>query len=323
MPQGSFLSNPSTAPDGPLGAGGAMLPPTPQINMWGNATPGYNTNIGADQNGPLSGMFNAFSQVGNALSRINAAEANRQRTGIQLWQPFQLPGALGLFQNQGQLQKPNQYVSPFATNAAQSTAGASGAASPTPITYGGVIPVSIANRQGAMDGMTAQQTAAEMQAAGYVQRWVEDLGQVWVPASNTAGGSTTPGGGGGFGGTDERGRPEFVDGASLQPGESVIDANGNRWVGGTPTETGEAQYALNLANPAARDDKHGKYKWVSEVRKDSSGNWIRVNRQVLRKVYTRSHLKKKASQRQKQENKSAAANATEFNQLVNFRANYG
>lgn len=129
--------------------------------------------------------------------------------------------------------------------------------------------------------------------------------------------------GAGAGPVDSRGRPEYVNGASLAPGEAVVDANGNRIVGGTPAPDGAAQYAINYANPNAARDTKGRYKWVSDVRKDENGNWVRINRQVLRKVYTRSHLKNKAGGGGPAPASPGEVSPTEQNQLVTFRAQYG
>lgn len=202
----------------------------------------------------------------------------------------------------------NSYVSPFVDKNVQAVQGA-----PVPKVNGvSAIPFSQAMQAGAQDGMTPQQVTQQMLDAGFVQKYIEGVGMSWVRTGTAAG---TPAMGGGY-----NGRPEWVDGASLQPGEEVTDVNGNRYVGGTPAPDGTPQYAVNYANPNARDDKHGKYKWVSDVRRDRDGNWVRVNRQVLRKVYTRSHLKKAAGRREQQ---PTAAGGTEQNQLVNFRVNYG
>jgi hypothetical protein len=210
--------------------------------------------------------------------------------------------------------QPNSYVSPFAQKAGETAKAWQPAGLPS-----GVIPMSSAMQAGAADGLTNAQVAEQMKQAGFNQRYVEGVGMTWFP--NTGVGTAQMGN---LGAGD---RPDYVDGASLQPGESVTDSSGNRWVGGTPTEDGTAQYALNVANPNAAKDTKGKYKWVSEVKKDKNGNWIRVNRQVLRKVYTRSHLKRAAERKYEQatptQPSQGGTSTPEYNQLVNFRASFG
>jgi hypothetical protein len=308
MPQGTFLSNPATAADGVLGGGSGTLPGQPT---------GFQGNLGyAPVSQPTPWWQSPWNEAFDKY-------INQPLKDIQLWKPFKYPQPFDILNQlptgMEQQSKPNKYVSPFVQKN-QQQATAQYASMPNLAGNPGSIPIAIANQAGAADGMTPQQVAQQMQAAGYVQKWVEDVGQVWVPGSGMAqanGGSMTAGGG--------TQRPEYVDGASLAPGESVVDANGNRFVGGTPTATGESQYAINYANPNAARDTKGKYKWVSDVRKDSNGNWVRINRQVLRKVYTRSHMKQ-AAQRRADERAAAAAptqNEANYSQLVNLRANYG
>lgn len=329
-PKGTYLSNPSTAADGSLGGPSGM-----------NPAPGWTGNLGY---GPVSGngMFwtpqnqaptvpsgQWYSPIVNAFNQLNKNMENANQAIKDTKIPtVKLPGFLGSVQNataplmNGTMSPQNSYVSPFVKGANDQASQEQYGAMPSPNDYGAVIPMNIANQMGAKDGMTATQVAQQMMSAGYTQKWVQDLGQVWVKGSAPTGGSQAFGGG-------TNGRPDWVDGASLAPGESVTDANGNRFVGGTPAPDGTAQYAINIANTAAAKDTKGKYKWVSDVKKDSNGNWVRVNRQVLRKVYTRSHMKKKAAQAEEQAKQAEAqqptqqANAYEYNQLVNFRANYG
>lgn len=325
MPQGTFLSNPSTAADGGLGGSQGMNPApgwngslgysytSPQSNgMWW--TP-QNTNPSVPSGQWYSGLVTGL----NNLNRNFEMGVNQPLRDAKLGTSGQFTGPFAFMNslNGEQLSKPNSYVSPF--SAASNTAAQSQYGDmPTANDYGAVIPVGVANNAGAADGMSAAQVAQQMQAAGYTQKWVQDLGQVWVKGGSSTQTTANPA----FGGaTDTRGRPEWVDGAALAPNESVVDSNGNRYVGGTPAPDGTPQYALNLANPSAARDTKGRYKWVSEVRKDSNGNWVRINRQVLRKVYTRSHLKKKAAQREAQSQNPV--DGQNYNQLVNLRVNYG
>ena len=316
MPRGTYLSNPSTAADGLLSTGGGAL------NMWQGVTPGYNTQLQQTNNGYLLQQQNPFEQYryrDNTPHTPGIVPYNRNNYVY----PSSGHVAAGL-PSAVLPQNPNRYVSPFGEQA-QSTANAQ---------YGGsifgaggnqIIPANVANQNGALDGMTPQEVATFMQQAGYSQNYISGLGQVWQKTGVAQqSGAGSPSGGGVYGE-----RPEWVDGAALEPGESVVDARGNRYVGGTPTEDGTAQYAINYANPTAARDTKGKYKWVSEVRKDQNGNWVRINRQVLRKVYTRSHLKNQASKRYDQRTAGGAGGGEdagslrEYNQLVNFRAQYG
>lgn len=309
MPKGTYLSSPSTVADGSLGGSSGMNPAAPQVSMWGSVTPGYNT-----VQTPFAGMIdpNPFAQH----------EYRPPTQPVQLWNPIApdkfgpLAGVVKFGQDMIKLgEAAGRPATPTPSFAQSAQTAQQYAQMPTMTQYGAVIPMNIANQSGAADGLSPAQVASQMQSAGYTQKWVEDLGQVWVKGEGgpVAG---SPGAGG---------RPEWVDGASLAPGESVTDANGNRFVGGTPAPDGTAQYAVNYANPAAAKDTKGKYKWVSNVKKDANGNWVRVNRQVLRKVYTRSHLKKQAAQNEAaaQQEQQAQMQPGEFNQLVNFRAGFG
>lgn len=277
---------------------------------YGSPTPQYS------QGQWYSPIANAFSSLGRNLNKADAALRGATFSPVNLG-PLQGVGqfgssliSVGQQIGQGIGQGDQNYKSPFVNQASTQTPQFGQAAGlPT-----GAIPAAQANIVGGSDGLTAEQISQKMIQSGYKLSYVSGVGEVWVP---TGQGTQAYGGGGGSASS----RPEWVDGASLAPGESVVDAQGNRYVGGTPAPDGTPQYAVNYANPAAANDKHGKYKWISSVRKDSNGNWVRVNRQVLRKVYTRSFAKKQEI-RQSEAPQTPAAPG-EYNQLVNFRANFG
>jgi hypothetical protein len=134
------------------------------------------------------------------------------------------------------------------------------------------------------------------------------------------------------GGLDERGRPivnPFELGATLQPGERAVVSGGTGVTGGTPYTDAQgntvAQYAITY--PSNGRDKSDKYKLTSTVQKDREGNWVRIYKYELRKVYTRSHFKKQQGRREEaRANQQAQTQTTpsfESSQLVNLRANYG
>lgn len=313
LPKGTFLSNPSTAADGGLGLGGATLPPTPQINMWGNVTPGYNA-----VQLPMAGVAdpNPFARYQRTENIFQMADRVLPIAGGAPGQDAAARFINSVFSPQA---KPTGMLDKVTSPTQQSVAYQTGLPA-------GAVPGHQVNQIGATDGLTPEQVRQQMVSAGYSLQYRSGVGEVWVPRAGAAGMA----GGNAIGGaTDSRGRPEFVDGASLAPGQDVTDARGNRYVGGTPAPDGTAQYALNLANPAARNDTKGRYKWVSEVRKDANGNWVRINRQVLRKVYTRSHLKNRSSgtsgggRQGDGQPTNPADMGRENNQLVNFRVNYG
>lgn len=300
MPKGTYLSNPSTAADGGLGGGSGNNPP-------------YN---------PFQTIINAFSQVGKGLVAADKQVADfMTKTNNPAWlQPISnavRPYVPEAFQNAAKSNLAPAPTNAFVNKTAQEAQSWQPAGLPN-----GVIPNSAAMQAGALDGMSNAQVEAQMKQAGFNQKWVEGMGMVWFPASGIGATANM----GGLGGGD---RPDYVNGAALAPGESVTDSSGNRFVGGTPTEDGTAQYAINIANPNAARDTKGKYKWVSSVKKDKDGNWVRVNRQVLRKVYTRSHIKAAAARYEEQQQQAAQNPVSQdptvqnYNQLVNFRANYG
>lgn len=323
-PRGTFLSNPSTAPDGILGRRGALLPsqanpyataqagisPVTQFDVqpgvpYGqvptNPALGYGTNpVGVNVN---------FQNLGN-----NILAGVRNALGVDIptpTGPVFTPGTPN--SNLGRVIQTNSpTTTPFAPQRYEGMQGVQ--------LQPGVIPAAQANITGGADGLSPEQVRQQMIAAGFTLQNRPGIGEVWVPGAQTTARATGAGGGA----LDSRGRPEFVNGAALAPGESMTNANGVRYVGGTPAPDGTAQYAVNLPNQNAANDTHGKYKWISEVKRDSDGNWVRINRQVLRKVYTRSHLKNRGGGGGGPA-PTAPGEVTpgEQNQLVTFRAQYG
>lgn len=298
-----------------------MLPSQP-IGWTGNLGYGVPSTPQYSQGQWYSPVVNAFSSVYRNLNKADAALRTAQLPG-PLWNGSNLGPLNGVAQfganlnaigqqiGQGIGHGDQNYTSPFTQPQTTSFGQAEGLPN-------GSIPAAQANITGGADGLTPDQVAQKMVAAGYMLTNKPGVGEVWVPS-----GAGTQAYGGGANGTSQNTRPEWVDGAALAPGESVTDAYGNRYVGGTPAPDGTPQYAVNYANPAAANDKHGKYKWVSSVRKDSNGNWVRVNKQVLRKVYTRSFAKKQAIRQIENPQNPQANPVGEYNQLVNFRANFG
>ena len=345
MPKGTFLSNPSTAADGVTQGGAGMLPPTPQVNMWAGVTPGYNeqlapnTNFNNSQNpftntsGKNLNPFAGYRRPDNLVGQMppdryiqgprpggfgNITMEQAVQEGVRL--PNVLRTVLSMPTIQDTTNAPNtsptnMFKSPSTNAPANSLVGSSILSAPNQISSNQLRQI--------MPGLTAKQLQETMASRGFTRTYVAGVGEVWVRSSEATTNAPIAGG---------NNRPEFVDGASLERGERVVSAGGATYYGGQEYTDADgntvSQYAVTL--PGVREDpnkvaKHGsRYKWVSTVQRDKDGNWVRVNRQVLRKVHTRSHQKKLQARREE-----AAAttpqqvNSAEFNQLVNLRVSFG
>lgn len=319
MPKGTFLSNPSTAADGVNQGGAGMLPPTPQINMWQGVTPGYNQQLAPNTN------FNNSQNPFTNTSGKNLNPYARYEYGSGFAADFR-----NFFRGEGQyganpdpllrsLVAPNTtptnvFKSPSTNAPANSLVGSSILSAPNQISSNQLRQI--------MPGLSAKQLQETMASRGFVRTYVAGVGEVWVRSGEATTNAPIAGG---------NGRPEYVDGASLERGERVTSASGATYYGGQEYTDADgntvSQYAVTL--PGAREnqdqvDKHGsRYKWVSTVQRDRDGNWVRVNRQVLRKVHTRSHQKKLQARREEAAASPQQVNSAEFNQLVNLRVDFG
>lgn len=339
MPKGTFLSNPSTAADGVTQGGAGTLPPTPQINMWAGATPGYNEQLAS--NTPYSNSQNPFKNLAGGHNQFAPWEykppslPNQSRGGprpggfgdITMAQAVQegvrFPNVLRTVLSMATIQDTtnapntsptNMFKSPSTNAPANSLVGSSILSAPDQISSNQLRQI--------MPGKTAKQLQEVMVSRGFVRTYVAGVGEVWIRSSEGATNAPIAAG---------NGRPEYVDGASLERGERVTSAGGATYYGGQEYTDADgntvSQYAVTL--PGVRENKeqvakHGsRYKWVSTVQKDSDGNWVRVNRQVLRKVHTRSHQKKLQARREEAAASPQQVNSAEFNQLVNLRVDFG
>lgn len=326
-PRGTFLSNPSTAADGSLGGSSGMNPPTPlgqQTGGYAGGTPGY---VGEIQNKNLWDIVSApFKQLAGPLNNFDAYLRTVKFAPVNVG-PLQPIAQFGADLNSisEQIAK-GQQSSPY-----QSAFQSAGSNKP----YSGnnaqiVSPGQIPNAQAqlGMPGLSQQQIDETMSARGYIKTSQPGVGEVWVRTGNsgslqqmaqTANMAYSAE-------TDARGRPVYVSPENLQPGERVTAASGIRYVGGTPYTdqqgTTVGQYARTIPNERAAQDTKGRYKWVSDVRKDQNGNWVRTYRQVLRKVYTRSHFHGGRGGGN-QTDQSMNQGSPDQTQLVNLRANYG
>jgi hypothetical protein len=311
-----------------------MLPATPQINIWQGATPGYNTQL------PSNTYFNNSS---NPFANATGNNLN-QFAGYQ----YQAPVPVGQGMTQGPRpggptvpvqpvsfgnamrtllgvdtvpeQPTNPNVSPTnvfkspSTNApANSLVGSQILNSPQQISSHQLRQI--------MPGLDPKQLQQVMGSRGYQRTYVSGVGEVWVQTGEAQTNAPIAAGM----------RPEYVDPTALERGERVTDAGGFSYVGGADYTNAEgetvSQYAVTIpGGPRAGQDKHGKYKWTSTVRQDKDGNWVRVYRQQLRKVYSRSAQKGRAARAEEAARNQSVArqvNTAEYNQLVNLRADYG
>lgn len=299
MPRGTFLSNPSTAPDGALGQGSAMLPkaPTPPPFWDALAQLAMNPTRRTGETLAMLGVSPLFAPEAMAGATSAMVGLGGPKTGLYnpivafgtpAYRDYLMEMGVNVFRNQS-YNNPNPIV------------GRSFTSSPT------AIPLRMV--QSLFGGLSYTEMAAEMRARGYERTYEAGVGEVWLktragdPSQNPAYNQGTG----------------FVNPTQLEPGERVTDERGVTYVGGTPTADGTAQYAITL--PGGTNDKHGKFKWKTTVKKDEQGNWVRVYQKVLRKVYTRSHRKKQYARREEREHRGVSSG--EISQLVNLRADYG
>lgn len=321
-PRGTFLSNPSTAADGALGGGQGMNPsfPTPlgQQTNYGSVAPGYLDQV---KNKNLWDIVSTpFQQAGNALNNLDTA-----LRGVRLWQPVapQQFGPLASVTQLGvdlmgisnQMTGNQQFASPYSAPVEQPVSATQKpyAGNNAQITFPNQIPN--AQAQLGMPGLSQEQINEAMTQRGYIKSYQSGVGEVWVRTGNSAPLDQ-------LAQNANKQYQAMTNPAGLAPGETVVTDNAV-YRGGTPTATGEGQYSVTYKNTNAANDKHGKYKWVSDVRKDANGNWVRVNRQVLRKVYTRSHFHGGRGGGLPTGNQPGNQASGDQAQLVNFRANFG
>lgn len=315
MPQGTFLSNPSTAPDGGLGGSQGMNPATPQLSMWGTTTPGYNPT--PPQNPSVGG--NPFLPGGAGYAVNQAAQH----------QPSILQDLGDWFRGEGRYAgNPDILLRSILAPSSepQKSIFTAQNSRPSNTLVGNDISsspefVTAHQMNQLLGGVTPKEQEQFMLQKGYVRSYEAGVGEIWIKT-----GEAQPGAG--YGGLDERGRPEYVDPTALEVGERMTAASGVTFVGGQdytdPGGTTVSQYAMTLPDNIG-SDPHGRYKWKSTVRKDRDGNWVRTYSRQLRKVHTRSHRKKQAARAEEAQALEGRNGATagEVNQLVAMRVNFG
>jgi hypothetical protein len=330
MPQGSYLttqprprSNPSTAADGQLGAGGGTLPATP-IPIGGTPSP-----LQTYQPTPAWQPQELWQGAVNAIFGQQTNPQGGQGDFLKEW----FTGS-GRFEGTGD---------PFAKEVfAPRVAGKDVLQTPRNSLVGaadiGAQPLSVAQDQirSMFPGLTPQQVQQTMQQMGYSYQPFQGGGGTWVRTgtNNTAGAAPTSlsatllnQGGKSGGPADPRGRPEWVDPTQLARGERVTTSDGVSYVGGTPTAEGNAQFARTF--PGGVDDE--RFKWASNVKQLEDGTWVKTYKRVQRAQYTRN-FRKKQQQRAEQQAPQGQAQVPQsvsveppigFNQLVNLSADYG
>lgn len=312
MPKGTFLSNPSTAGVGSLGGPQGMNPALGQ-------TPDYlNTNTWGQSINPLgtedargNAPANPFQGIVDWFKGFTALTPEGAGKLMQ-------PNAARAYQNLFALTQPNDTPTNAFTPPKSKTntlVGQDIGSSPEFLSQhqiGQLFP-----------GIDRSKLEAVMGSKGYVRQYQMGVGEIWVKTGEGTGGesfaSATSGG------LDARGRPEFVDPTLLEPGERVTSQSGLTFVGGTdytdPSGNTVSQYSITL--PGGANDTKGRYKWSSTIRKDEQGNWVRIYRKELRKVYTRSHRNRAQGRREARRNQQNQVNGNEVNQLVNLRVDFG
>lgn len=329
MPKGTYLpnnlpfSNPSTAADGVLGGSSGTNPGIPAAGT----IPGTNIPVGGAPS-PLQ-QYNQPNFLGSFLQNMDAQMRN-QPTMVEMANMFDYQKAEAAYgslvargmQGFADIVKglSNPSTSPTSSftppsNQTNSLVGTDVTASPNYLTNHQVGQI--------LSGMSLNDKERIMKEKGYVQSYQSGIGAVWVKTGEGTGVTNTSSAVSGA--LDSRGRPEFVDPTQLAPGERVTSQSGITFAGGTPytdaAGTTVSQYAMTL--PGGANDTKGRFKWKSTVRQDENGNWVRIYRKELRKVYTRSHRKKLAARQQDQANQVQDVSEAEISQLVNLRADFG
>lgn len=178
-----------------------------------------------------------------------------------------------------------------------------------------------------LPGRTFDEIKTLMEAKGYVYTpGSHGHPGVFMLSGEAAGSNTLKTASGAVTGPlDDRNRPEWVDPTTLAAGERVQVSGGTTYVGGTPTATGESQYAVTVAqNLNKKLEEKGAYKWVSKTVKDKQGNWVKVYSKQLRAPYTKRGQKLIDAKGEEQPQAQAPVQQTQdFNQLVTLRVSYG
>lgn len=172
----------------------------------------------------------------------------------------------------------------------------------------------------AVTGLTGQQLTDFMVKNGYGERrYMAGVGEVYVKTGEAAPSSQLQQG------IDSRGRPDFVDGASLARGERVTNSRGFTYVGGTPytdpSGNTVGQYAVTV--PGVKNDPKGMFKWKERTQKDSNGNWVKIYSQEVRKVYSQRAERLREARADRAKKGRGGGNGGSQQQLVNLRVNYG
>lgn len=320
MPQGTFLSeappfdNPGTSAFGSLGGSAGMN--VPSYGQIGNFPPGGTPSPLQQYNQPnfLSNFLQSIDQqmrnTPNALEMAQNFDFKiaEQRYGSAIAKNLQAYADIVRGVSETKTSPTGAFTPP--KNSSNPLVGEDVGSSPNYITDRTIASI--------FGGGNAEQISESMRAKGYQRVYQAGVGGVWVKIQNNPNAPDFTGG------VNERGRPNFVDPTSLEYGERVTAASGLTFVGGLPytNPAGEtvSQYAVTI--PGGVSDEH--FKWKSTVKKDEQGNWVNVYSRELRKVYTRSHWKRKqAREEAAAASKPQGNNYAEINQLVNLRADYG
>lgn len=317
MPKGTYLptnpfSNPSTAASGSLGGGGGTNPGTIGNVPIGGATspieqyrqPNFLSDFLQSVDQQMRNQPNAIDMAnqfnyGQAQAQLGTTVANVLKGWSDIVKGLSNPATAAT----------TAFTPP--KNQTNGLVGTDVSASPNFLSTHQVSQI--------FSGLGAEQKEKLMTSKGYTRSYQAGVGEIWVKTGEGTGTSAVSGG------LDARGRPEFVDPTALEPGERVTAQSGLTFVGGTPyTDPGGttvAQYTMTI--PGGANDTKGRFKWKSTVQKDADGNWVRIYRKELRKVYTRSHRKKQYQRRLDKQQQPADVSTNEVEQLVNFRANFG
>lgn len=318
MPKGTFLSNPSTAADGQLGAGGGTLPGVPQIplggSMWNGVTPGYNAQLTPNtlQTNTQSNVagYNPFSQYAYQPPPGVPRQYQKYVDAIQRSQNPVKPVTTTAF-------APNSSTSP-----GNSLVGSDVSAMPNTM--------NLTNLRSIVGNLPFEQMQEIMRMKGY--EWVaQPGGGFFMKGAESADANTlsksqsallnSP--------LDERGRPivsPFALGAVLERGERAVVSGGYGVTGGAEFTDAAgktvAQYAVTMPGQGDR--------WKYKIQKDNDGNWVRIYYKTFSKAKSRRGQRLRAQRRERKFAEEQAKgtqdypqSGQDFEQLVNLRADYG
>lgn len=306
MPKGTFLSNPATAHDGGLGAGGGTdLPPVPTLGNlggtgWGTGVPGLSSPGYVNPGRNVQGGGGLADLILNNLKQVLAFPTPEDQAKVFGQGSVAVNNLIGLPAIEKALSPQSNPTGAFnpPTPASPSNSLVGYNLPTTPLT---ITPQQLKSMFG---DLSPQEIANTMRAKGYTTSYVQGVGQIWVKQGESAPTDQLTNANNYRQGQRVEGNPYEI-GATLAPGERVVTAGylteagsikgrGIGVTGGTPYTDKEgntvSQYAVTYGGKGDR--------WKSTVSQDNAGNWVRTYYKTFSKARSRSALKKKQGRKE-------------------------